>query len=90
MEQTCRDAGKLGGVYFGIDSNSPNWQTHASILTELQLKAQLTPPLPIPDLLVIRFYPIGKNADSVYQWVKTNIIIPWMPPGKHRVHKRRT
>jgi len=68
MESTCKVAGKLGGVYFGIDSNSLNWQTHASILKSLSA-----------DLLVIRFYPIGNNADGVYQWVKNNINRPWMP-----------
>jgi hypothetical protein len=68
MESTCQLAQKIGGVYFGIDYSYPGWQTRASILEQLSA-----------DLLVIRFYPIGNNADDVYQWVKTNINRPWMP-----------
>ena len=70
MEKTCQDAGKIGGVYFGIDHSYPGWETRASILKLLS---------PAPDLLVIRFYPIGMSADNAYQWVKTNINSFWMP-----------
>jgi hypothetical protein len=69
MESTCQQAHKIGGVYFGIDYSYPGWETHASIIKSLTTA----------DLLVIRFYPIGNNADSAYQWVRTNVNRPWMP-----------